>query len=119
MARVYADRSDEPEAAPTTLLEVYRERIDHIFGPSFLEQQQLHKVLVQFEGLVQHAKSLSQLGETEFALSILHALIHQSIAPLSRYTPETGITQIRQEVHSRLHPSCHRHTKIAFKRFRA
>ena len=73
-----ADTSDDPETVPTTL-KVYLERIDRIFGPGFLEQHQLQNVLTQLEGFVQHAESLSHLGETEFALSILHALIRQSI----------------------------------------
>ena len=82
VVRAYANSSDETETVPTTLA-VYQERIDGIFGPGFLEQHQLHKVLTQLEDFVEHAKSLSQLGETEFALSILHALIHQSIVRYS------------------------------------
>jgi len=58
---------------------VYRERIDHIFGRDFLEQHQLHQVLVQLEALARHAESLTALGKAEFAMSMLHALIHQSI----------------------------------------
>ena len=77
VVRVYADTFDAPEPAPTTFA-VYREQIDRIFGPGFLEQHQLQKVLIQLEGLVQHAESLSARGETEFALSLLHALIHQA-----------------------------------------
>ena len=88
IARVYADMPTESdlEMAPTAhklkvcgTVTVYRERIDHIFGRDFLEQHRLHQVLVQLEGLVQHAESLTELGETGFALSMLHALIHQSI----------------------------------------
>ena len=80
IVQVYADSVEDPaEDAPTTLFAVYCERIDRIFGPDFLEQHQLQNVLTQLEGLVQHAESLSQLGETEFAIAILHALIHQSI----------------------------------------
>ena len=84
VVQVYADRVDGTDATPTTL-EVYRERIDRIFGPGFLEQHQLQKVLTYLGELVQHAESLSHLGETDFALSILHALIHQ---PIARY-PDT------------------------------
>ena len=84
VVQVYADRFDDTETAPTVLT-VYLERIDHIFGPGFLEQHQLHAVLSQLESLVAQAESLSELGETEFALAILHALIHQSI---TRY-PDT------------------------------
>ena len=69
--------ADERTSCP--ILTAYRERIDGIFGPDFLEQHHLQKVLIQLEGLVQQAASLSHAGETELALSILHALIHQSI----------------------------------------
>ena len=58
---------------------VYREQIDRLFGDGFLEQHQLHKVIAQLTELVRHAESLAQAGATEFALSILYALIHQSI----------------------------------------
>ena len=82
VARVYADTFDDTGTVPTTV-KVYREQIDRLFGNSFLEQHQLHQVLVQLENLVRHAKSLAELDETELALSILHALIYQSIV---RYT---------------------------------
>ena len=80
VAQVSADISDTPaHLGQLPLVEVYQERIDHIFGPGFLEGHQLRDVLIQLERLVQHAKSLAQLGETEFALAVLHALIHQLI----------------------------------------
>lgn len=88
VVQVYADMTEESESGTASTVEkptrcpiliVYRERIDRIFGPDFLEQHQLQKVLAQLEGLVQQAESLAHLGETELALSILHALIHQSI----------------------------------------
>ena len=79
VVRVYADRFDEETETTPTVLSVYLERIDCIFGPGFLEQHQLRNVLTSLEGLVTQAESLSEVGETEFALSILHALIHQSI----------------------------------------
>lgn len=59
---------------------VYREQIDRLFGDGFLEQHQLNKVIEQLTELVQQAESLAQAGATEFALSILYALIHQSTA---------------------------------------
>ena len=71
----------EPTVSATVT--TYREQIDRIFGNGFLEQQQLHQVLVQLEGLVAHAESLARTGETEFALSVLHAVIHQSITRYS------------------------------------
>ena len=78
VVRVYADRCDEETETIPTMLSVYLERIDCIFGPGFLEQHQLRNVLIQLERLVEQAESLSEVGETELALSILHALIHQS-----------------------------------------
>ena len=80
MVQMSADVPDTPpHPGQLPIVEVYKERIDHIFGPGFLEQHQLRDVLTQLDKLVQHAKSLAQVGETEFALSILHALMHQSI----------------------------------------
>lgn len=89
VARLYADRPEvsELEMAPTAhklkvrgTVTMYRKRVDHIFGRDFLEQHRLHQVLIQLEDLVQHAESVPELGETGFAMSMLHALIHQSIA---------------------------------------
>lgn len=78
--QVYANvPNTPPHPGQLPLVEVYKERIDQIFGSGFLEQHQLRDVLIQLEKLVQHAESLAQVGETEFALAILHALIHQSI----------------------------------------
>ena len=80
IAQVYADipvASPDPEKLP--LVSVYTERIEHIFGHGFLEEHQLRDVITHLEGLLKHAEFFAQLGETEFALSILHALIHQSI----------------------------------------
>ena len=71
------DTPSHPGQLP--IVEVYKERIDQIFGQGFLEQHQLRDVLTQLDKLLQHTQSLAQVGETEFALSILHALIHQSI----------------------------------------
>ena len=82
--QVSADVPDTPlHPGQLSLVEIYKERVDQIFGQGFLEQHQLRDVLVQLEKLVQHAESLAQVEETEFALAILHALIHQSIV---RYT---------------------------------
>ena len=71
-----ASASSVVASATTT---VYREQIDRLFGNGFLEQHQLHEVIAQLTDLVRHAESLAQAGATEFALSILYALIHQSI----------------------------------------
>ena len=62
-------------SAPTT---VYREQIAQVFGEGFREQHQLQEVIAQLTELVRHAESMAQAGATEFALSILYALIHQS-----------------------------------------
>lgn len=87
-ARLYADMPGESDlemehtAHKRTVyrtVKVYRKKIDHIFGRDFLEQHRLRQVLAQLEDLVQHAQSLTELSETGFAMSMLHALIHQSI----------------------------------------
>ena len=75
---------DTPTASASTVVAsatttAYREQIDRLFGDGFLEQHQLHKVIAQLTELGKHAESLAQAGATEFALSILYALIHQSI----------------------------------------
>ncbi len=84
----YADMLDQVDVDSRTTahkatlpatVEVYSERVDRIFGRDFLEQHQLRNVLVQLEKLRHHAESLLQLGESEFALIILHALIRQSV----------------------------------------
>ena len=80
IVQISTDVLNTPPSGQLPLVEVYKERIDQIFGPGFLEQHQLRDVLAQLDKLVQHAQSLAQVGETEFALAILHALIHQSIA---------------------------------------
>ena len=90
IVKTYADGvaesqfGDTPTASASTVVAsatttAYREQIDRLFGDGFLEQYQLHKVIAQLTVLVRHAESLAQAGATEFALSILYALIHQSI----------------------------------------
>ena len=79
-----AQFGDTPTASAATVVAsatttAYREQIDRLFGDGFLEQHQLHEVIAQLTELVRHAESLAQAGATEFALSILYALIHQSI----------------------------------------
>ena len=64
---------------PLLIAAIYKERIDRLFGDGFLEQDRLQRMLSQLEGLRTHAASLLALGETEFALAILYAVIHQSI----------------------------------------
>ena len=75
---------DTPPASASTVVAsatttTYREQIDRLFGDGFLEQHQLHKVIDQLTELGKQAESLAQADATEFALSILYALIHQSI----------------------------------------
>ena len=90
IVKTYADGvgesqfKDTPTASASTVVAsatttLYREQIDRLFGDGFLEQHQLHKVIAQLTELVRHAESLADAGATEFALSILYALIHQSI----------------------------------------
>ncbi len=81
IAQVYSEVPvTPPRPEPLPLVTVYQEQIDSIFGRGFLEQHRLRDVLSELEDLRRHAASLVQLDETERALSILHALIHQSIA---------------------------------------
>ena len=80
IAQAYSDIPAIPlEPGPLPLVTAYREQIDSIFEDSLSEQHHLHQVLVQIESLRDQAESLAQLGETEHAVSILHALIHESI----------------------------------------
>ena len=80
LAQVYADIPIvSSHSEPIPLVTIYGKQIDSIFGRGFLEQHQLQEVLIQLERLVQHAESLAHLGETQFALSLLHALIHRSV----------------------------------------
>ena len=84
IVQAYSDIPVTPPCpGPLPLVTVYREQIDRFFGDSSLEQHQLHQVLIQLENLRQQAESLAQVGETELALSILHALVHQSIVRYS------------------------------------
>ena len=69
-----------PSPGPLSSVTVYREEIDRLFRQESPEQDGLHHVLIQLEGLRRHAESLARSGEMESALSLLHALIHQSIA---------------------------------------
>ncbi len=80
IAQAYSEVPVVPACTePLPLVTGYREQIDRLFGDGFLEQGQLHHLLSELEGLRQHASFLAQSGEIERALSILHALIHQSI----------------------------------------
>lgn len=80
IAEVYSNLPVEaPDSGPLPLVTAYRQQIDHVFGDGFLEQHQLDHVLIQLKRLVQQAESFAQEGQTDFALSMLHALIHESI----------------------------------------
>ena len=80
IAQAYSEVPVVPaRTEPLPFIAVYREQIDRLFGDGFLEQHQLHRMLSELEALRQHASFLAQSGEIERALSILHALIHQSI----------------------------------------
>ena len=74
-----APAASTQKSTVSATITTYQKQVDRIFGNGFLEQQQLHQVLAQLEGLVAHAESLARTGETEFALAVLHAVIHQSI----------------------------------------
>ena len=80
IAQAYSEVPVVPaRTEPLPFIAVYREQIDRFFGDGFLEQHQLRNILSELEGLRQHATFLAQSGEMERGLSILHALIHQSI----------------------------------------
>ena len=84
IAQTYSDISVTPLCSgPLPLVTSYREQIDRFWGDDLLDSHELHYVLSQLEGLQRYAKSLAQQGETEHALSLLHALIHQSIVRYS------------------------------------
>ena len=94
----YSSGSTTPLSSETlSLVAVYREDIDHLFRHEFPEQHQFHHVLVQLEGLKRHAQRLARLGETESALSLLHALIHQSIARYSDTLQQSELLQLVDE----------------------
>ena len=80
IVQVYADMpGTPPHTEQLPIAAIYTERIDRLFGNGFLEQHRLQQVIRQLEGLRTHAESLLAVGETEFGLAILYALIHQSI----------------------------------------
>ena len=85
-----ASASAVAASATTT---VYREQIDRLFGDGFLEQHQLQKVIPQLTALSRHAESLAQAGVTEFAFSILYALIHQSVVRYEDTLQDTELSQ--------------------------
>ena len=96
--QVYADiPTPPPDSGPLPLVAVYREQIDNIFGDSFFEQHQLYYVVTQLEDMRQQAEFLTQLDETERALSILHALIHQSIVRYSDTLDNNELLQFIDE----------------------
>ena len=128
IAQAYSDIPIAPaRSEPLPLVTVYREQVDRLFGDGFLEQHQLHQVLIQLEGLRRHAESLAKLNETELALSILHALIHQSIvrhsdtlqqSELPRFIEKctemfTEITTDRQEPVT-IHEHCRMLLRLSF-----
>ena len=86
-----------PSSETLPLVAVYREDIDRLFTHEFPEQHQFHHVLVQLEGLKRHAERLARMGETESALSLLHALIHQSIARYSDTLQQSELPQLVDE----------------------
>lgn len=99
IAQAYADiLGPPPHPGPLPYVTVYRERIDPLFRDDVLELDQLHHLLIQLEDLRQQAEFFAQVGEMECALSILHALIHQSIVRSSDDTLwESGLLQFIDE----------------------
>ena len=101
LAPIVQEHSNSPttplSSETLSLVAVYREDIDRLFRHEFPEQHQFHHVLVQLEGLKRHAQRLARLGETESALSLLHALIHQSIARYSDTLQQSELPQLVDE----------------------
>lgn len=92
IVQAYSDiPATPPGSGPLPLVTAYREQIDRFWGDDFLDSHELHHVLSQLEGLQQYAKSLAQQGETERALSLLHALVHQSIVRYSDTHQESDL----------------------------
>ena len=97
IVQAYSNTPDTlQEAGSLPLVAVYQEQINSIFRDSFTEQHQFDRGFTQLEALQQKAELLGQRGEAEHALSILHALIHQSVMYYSDTLPEKRIARIRR-----------------------
>ena len=101
LAPIVQASSDIPgtlqESGSLPLVAVYQEQINSIFRDSFIEQHQFDRGFTQLEVLQQKAELLGQQGKTEYALSILHALIHQSVVHYSDTSQKNGLLEFVEE----------------------
>ena len=101
LAPIVQAYSDTPgtlqESGSLPLVTVYEEQVNGIFRDSFIEQHEFDRGFVQLEVLQQKAELLGQQGKTEQALSILHALIHQSVMHCSDIPQKSGLLEFVEE----------------------
>ena len=81
------------ESGSLPLVAVYQEQINRVFRDIFTEQHQFDRGFTQLEVLQQKAELLGQQGKAEHALSILHALIHQSVMHYSDTLQKSGLIE--------------------------
>ena len=98
IVQAYSEGFDTPQGAgPSPLVVAYQKQIDSIFENSFIEQHQFHRGFAQLEALQQKAELLGEQGKAEQALSILHALIHQSVVHCSDIPQKGGLLEFVEE----------------------
>ena len=98
IVQAYSDiPSTLQKPGPPPFVAVYQEQINSIFRDSFTEQHQFDRGFTQLEVLQQKAELLGQQGEAEHALSILHALIHQSVMHYSDTSQKNGLLEFVEE----------------------
>ena len=98
IVQAYSDTSGTlRESGSLPLVAVYQEQVNGIFRDSFIEQHQFDRGFTQLEVLQQKAELLGQQGKAEQALSILHALIHQSVVRYSDTSQKNGLLEFVEE----------------------
>ena len=98
IVQAYSEILDTPQGAgPSPLIVASQKQIDGIFENSFIEQHQFDRGFTQLEVLQQKAELLGQQSKAEQALSILHALIHQSIMHYSDIPQKSGLLEFVEE----------------------
>ena len=101
LAPIVQAYSDTPgtlqESGSLPLVAVYQQQINSIFRDNFIEQHQFDRGFTQLEVLQQKAELLGQQGKAEQALSILHALIHQSVVHYSDTSQKNGLLEFVEE----------------------
>ena len=101
LAPIVQAYSDTPgtlqESGSLPLVTVYQKQVNGIFRDSFIEQHQFDRGFTQLEVLQQKAGLLGEQGKAEQALSILHALIHQSVVHYSDTSQKNGLLELVEE----------------------